>query len=83
MPPMSRHQRLRHNMLLWGEGRIERVPDDGGAYWSTYRVTVPAEQLDRVPDTDLIDVCAQEIALTGGKVVRDADGATVTVRGSE
>lgn len=76
---MTRHQRLRHNMLLWSEGRIERIHDDGGAYWSTYRVTVPAEQLTQVPDVDLIDVCAREIALTGGKVVRDGDGATVTV----
>ncbi len=80
---VSRHQRLRHNMLLWAEGRIERVRDDGGAYWSTYRVSVPAAQLDQVPDTDLIDVCAREVNLTGGTVERDADGATVTVWGSE
>lgn len=80
---MTRHQRLKHNMLLWSEGRIERVPDDGGAYWSTFRVTVARDQLDRVPDSDLIDVCAREISLTGGKVERDADGATVTVWGSE
>ena len=80
---MTRHQRLKHNMKLWTEGRIERVHDDGGAYWSTYRVTVPHEQLSQVPDGDLIDVCVREIALTGGEVVRDRDGATVTVWGSE
>ncbi len=70
-------------MLLWNEGRIERIPDDGGAYWSTFRVTVPRDQLDLVPDQDLIDVCNREISLTGGKVERDAAGATVTVWGSE
>jgi hypothetical protein len=80
---MTRHQRLKHNMLLWGEGRIERVWDDGGAYWNTYRVSVPQDQLSKVPDQDLIDVCAQEINLTGGQVERDADGATVKVWGSE
>lgn len=80
---MSRHQRLNHNMLLWDEGRIERVHDDGGAYWKTYRVNVPDDQLCQVPDGDLIDACAREIALTGGKVVRDGAGATVTVWGSE
>ena len=80
---LSRHQRLNHNLKLWTEGRIERVWDDGGAYWNTYRVTVPAAQLDLVPDQDLVDVCAHEINLTGGKVERDAEGATVTVWGSE
>lgn len=80
---MTRHQRLRHNMLLWSEGKIDRVVDDGGAYWNTYRVTVPHDLLSQVPDSDLIDVCARTIALTGGTVERDADGATVTVWGSE
>lgn len=80
---MNRHQRLRHNMLLWAEGRIARVWDDGGAYWNTYRVNVPQDLLAQVPDDDLIDVCNHEIALRGGKVVRDVDGATVTVWGSE
>jgi hypothetical protein len=80
---LSRHQRLAHNLLLWGEGRIERDWDGGAAYWNTYRVNVPEEQLRLVPDADLIDVCNHEIALLGGKVERDADGATVTVWGSE
>jgi hypothetical protein len=80
---MDSHERLRHNMKLWDEGRIERVHDDGGAYWNTFRVNVPASQLGQVPDQDLIDVCAREIALMGGKVVRDTAGATVTVWGSE
>lgn len=80
---MTRHQRLAHNLKLWDEGRIERVFDDGGAYWNTYRVNVPDHMLCQVPDGDLIDVCAREIALTGGQVVRDQGGATVTVWGSE
>lgn len=80
---MNRHERLRHNLRLWDENRIARVPDDGGAYWSTYRVTVEPHLLVQVPDQDLIDACDRQINLTGGKVDRDATGATVTVWGSE